>query len=250
MKGDTQDAELKKMYEDFGDVNKLLFSEWWRKHGRLLFAEQVRFPEVKLITEESNDISPNPTNYMVVEIPLNLTERTISRQLLAILRAHPNRAVKRVSHAIRPLEKLRGIRMDVIGDAHYVWSLNRLVEMAKQDNSTIGKPFDTMTSQQIGIFIRLVSSCMPKATDGEVLERKKRNGMKVAVSRMLQRANALIANAEIGIFPSVDPVALRKRWTKQQQLELDAAVARGEWMPNSVDETRFRQRLNRPKLPT
>ena len=73
--------------------------------------------------------------------------------------------------------------------------------------------------------------------------------MKVAVSRMLTRANALIANAEIGNFPSVEPVAHRKRWTAKQQKALDAAIEAGKWRSPAVNETSLRELLRWPKLP-
>jgi hypothetical protein len=79
------------------------------------------------------------------------------------------------------------------------------------------------------------------------MERKKRNGMKVAVSRMLSRANALIANAEIGIFPSFAPVAKRERWTNEQQQELDAAIERGEWQPPAMNIDYFRKKCQKLK---
>ena len=244
LKGETQDAELQAMYDDFGDVYKVDFTDWWIDKGRGLFAEQVQLPKVRQVEKESLNINPNPQNYVLLEIPLNLTERTISKQVLAIIRAQPNRAIKRVSQAKRPLAKLSRLRTNVMWDAHYIWRLNRLITLAKHPNSTIGKPFNTLTSQQIGIRMRLARSCLRRAGDTPEIERKKRNGMKVAVSRMLQRANALIANAEIGIFPSFEKVAPRKRWTDEQQLELNAAVLRGEWLPSTEDEKEFRRIFN------
>jgi hypothetical protein len=245
--GETQDAELKAMYWDFGDVHEVEFRDWWLDRGRYLFAEQVQLPKVSLVYKESLNINPTPQNHVLLEIPLNLTERTISKQVLAIIRAQQNRAVKRVSQAKRPLAKLSGLRRDVMKKAHYIWRLNRLITLSKQPNSTIGKPFNTATSQQIGITMGLAPSCLPKRFDTPEKERKKRNGMKVAVSRMLQRANALIANAEIGIFPSFEEVAQRIRWTDEQQLELNAAVYRGEWQPEANDEEFFRKVLNESK---
>jgi len=247
--GNTLDADLRNIWEHFGDIENLHFNNWWIKTGRTLFSEQVKLPAVKQITIDSNDISPNQQDYILLEVPLNLTERTISKQVLRILRQQAARKIERRSHAKFPLAKLRGIRMSVIRDARDIWSLHYFIQLAKKEGSTIGKPFDTMTTQQIGIALRLVKSCMPKPTDGENLERKKRNGMKVAVSRMIARANALIANAEIGVFPSFEQVAKRERWTDDQQRQLDVAIANGEWQPASVDEKYYRHLLNRPKLP-
>lgn len=244
-RGNTLDADLKKMWEYFGDIHNTNFVNWWIKRGRDLFAEQVSLPKVRKIDGDKSNLSANPQNYLVVEIPLNMTERTITRQVLALLREEPNRQIKRNSQAKLPLSKLIGIRKAVLHDAHDIWCLNQIVQNAKKPNSTLGKPFNTMTTQKIGIAFRLVRSCMPKPTDGEEMERKKRNGMKVAVSRMLARANALIANAEIGVFPSFAPVEKRLRWTDEQQRELDAALERGEWQPRALDIEYFRKKCER-----
>lgn len=248
-KGDTLDAELKAMYEDFGDVYHLGFNDWWHSKGRKLFSEQVKLPAVKQVDNEFSNLSPNPQNHLIVEIPLNLTERTISRQLMKILRAHPKRKIERKSEADRPLAKLVGIRKKVLRTAHEIWCLNHLVQLAKQEGSNIGAPFNKMTTHQMGVGFRLVRNCMPRAGDGIEGGRKKRNGMKVAVSRMLNRAEALIANAEIGKFPSFEAVEPRVRWTDTQQRALDAAIAKGEWQPPDIDIERFRKMFDKaPKV--
>jgi hypothetical protein len=255
--GKTLDKELNAMWRDFGDVYRFDFEYWWRHKGRDIFVEQIKLPHVKKLDEYFSNVSPTRENYLIVEIPLNLSERTIARQVLAQIRQHPNRVTEtknqrgRVSNAKRPLAKLVGVRKDILKRAHEIWCVNHLVKLAKQEGSTIGAPFNKMTTHQMGVGFRLVRNCMPKAGDGIIFGKKKRNGMKVAVSRMLARADALIANAEIGRFPSLTKVGLRQRWTEQQQKELDAAVARGEWQPPSVDEANFREMFERmPNLPT
>ena len=248
-KGETLDSDLRAMWQDFGDVFSSSFNDWLRKQGRMLFAEQMRLPHVRKINDQASNLNPNADGHLLIEIPLNLTERTISRQVLALLRAETKRKVKPASKSARQLCKLRGIRMEVLETAHNVWCLTQLIDQAKQPRSKLGKPFNAMTSQQLGIALRLVRSCMPKPTDSEDVERRRRNGMKVAVSRMLTRANALIANAEIGNFPSVEPVAHRKRWTAKQQKALDAAIEAGKWRSPAVNETSLRELLRWPKLP-
>ena len=248
-RGNTLDAELKSMYEDFGDVYALGFNDWWRQKGRVLFAEQVKLPAVKQIDDNLSNLSPNPQNHLIVEIPLNLTERTISRQLMKIIRAHKDRKIERKSHAKRPLAKLVGIRKRVLKTAHDIWCVNFLSKQAKKENSNIGKLFEKMTTHQMGVGFRLVRNCMPRAGDSIETSRKKRNGMKVAVSRMLNRAETLIANAEIGKFPSFEAVEPRVRWTDEQQKALDAAVAKGEWMPPDIDIEHFTKMFEKVPLP-
>lgn len=254
-RGDTLDKELKAMWQDFGDVYRFSFEYWWRHKGRKIFVEQIKLPHVKKLDEYLSNVSPTRDNYLIVEIPLNLSERTIARQVLAEIRKHPNRiaATKnqrgRISNAKRPLAKLAGVRKDILKRAHEIWCVNHLVKLAKQEGSTIGAPFNKMTTHQMGVGFKLVRNCMPRAGDGIEGGRKKRNGMKVAVSRMLVRADALIANAEIGKFPSFDKVEPRMRWNDEQQRELDAAIARGEWQPPSVSEADFRKMFeNAPKV--
>ena len=237
--GNTLDADLHNMWKDFGNVFEMHFLNWWKEIGRNLFAEQVSLPRVRHI-DESTSIHPDTDRHVIVEIPLNLTERTIGRQVMEIVRAHPNRLVKPVSNAKRPLAKLRGIRLAVLRDAHTIWCLKELIELAKKEKLHVNSPFDKMTYQKIGIALRVVRSCMPKHTDSEEKERIKRVGMKVGVQRMLNRANAIISNAEIGIFPSIAPVAKRERWTAEQQSALDEAIANDVWRSPEVDEQHFR----------
>jgi hypothetical protein len=255
--GNTLDKNLKAMWRDFGDVYRFSFDYWWRHKGREIFVEQIKLPHVKKLNEYFSNVSPTRDHYLIVEIPLNLSERTIARQVLAEVRKHPNRIAAtnnqrgRISNAKRPLAKLAGVRKDILKRAHEIWSLKELVRLAKQEDSTIGAPFNKLTTHQIGVGFELVKNCMPKTGESVLIGRKKRNGMKVAVSRMLARANVLIANAEIGKFPCFDKVEPRKRWTEEQQKQLDDAVARGEWQPPSVNSDTFISRFQRvPDLQT
>jgi hypothetical protein len=57
------------------------------------------------------------------------------------------------------------------------------------------------------------------------------NGMKVAVSRMLARANNLAVNAAVGVFPSVQAPADPISWKRIPQQRMDEAIAKGLWRP-------------------
>lgn len=248
--GNTLDKDLKAMWRDFGDVYRFSFDYWWRNKGRNFLLEQVKLPDVKRINEYLDNVSPNREKYLIVEIPLNLSERTITRKVLKLLREEKNRKIERQSSAKRQLAKLKGIRKDIFKKAYEVWAVSHLVKLAKKDDA-IGAPFNKLTTHQIGVGFELVRNCMPKRGEGVVVGRAKRNGMKVAVSRLVSKADALIANAEIGNFPSYDKVAPRKRWTEQQQKELDEALAKGEWMPPDIDVDYFRRMFFKvPELPT
>lgn len=143
---------------------------------------------------------------------------------------HPSRQVERISHAKRPLAKLIGIRQDVIEVAHQVWRLH----YESHDSSKtygIGQTQGSKSLYQIGKELRLVKSCMPSATDNAQRAAMRVNGMKVAVSRMLARANNLAANAAVGVFPLVQAPTEPISWRSMPQQRMEEAVAQGQWRP-------------------
>ena len=73
--------------------------------------------------------------------------------------------------------------------------------------------------------------------------------MKVAVTRMLRRADNLIANAEVGIFPSVTPPKEPIRLRQTQQLKLDESVKAGFWRPLFDDEETLQNKVIQSKEP-
>ena len=72
---------------------------------------------------------------------------------------------------------------------------------------------------------------MPAATDNVERAAKRVNGMKVAVSRMLSRANYLAQSSAIGIFPSLQPPVEPIVWRTIQKRRMEEAVAAGQWRP-------------------
>jgi len=168
--------------------------------------------------------------HLLLEIPLHLTEKTIISQVRKHLRQHPERLVERISHAERKLAKLIGIRQSVIEVAYQVWQLHH----AHHDSSTtnaVGQTQGSKSLYQIGKELRLVKSCMPAATDDAKRAAMRVNGMKVAVSRMLARANNLAANAAVGVFPSVQAPAEPISWKRIAQHRMADAIAKGLWRP-------------------
>lgn len=229
-RGVADDPRLRAMYRDFGRVYEMTFEEWWDRKGIDLFSEQVALPMVRELNGYNIQLSPGLNDFLLLEIPIHLTERTIIKQVRELLREHPNRAVTRSTTAHRQLSKLIGIRADVIEIAHETWRRqheSRSHALDKSDDQIKG----TKSLYQIGKEMRLVSSCMPLPTDTRDRAAKKVNGMKVAVSRMLLRANCLIENAAIGTFPLLKPVKEPVVWRPVQQMRLDEAVAAAQWRP-------------------
>jgi hypothetical protein len=229
-KGVADDQRLREMYADFGKVYEMTFEQWWDKRGIALFSEQVALPAVREINPNDMQLSRDMERHLLLEIPVNLTQRTIISQVRILLRRHAERQVERRSSAQRKLAKLIGIRQDVIESAHSVWRLH----YESRDGRTvekIGQAQGAKSLYQIGKELRLVRTCMPAATDDKTRAAKRVNGMKVAVSRMLARANNLIDNAAVGTFPSIQAQKEPIVWRPVQQQKLDAAMAADQWRP-------------------
>lgn len=229
-KGVADDLRLRKMYLDFGKVHEMTFEQWWDKRGIALFSEQVALPAVRELDPYDLQLSKQLDKHLLLEIPINLTEKTIISQIRRLIRLHPERQVDRKSTAQRKLAKLIGIRQDVIESAYAVWRIHH----ESRDGRTpekIGLAKGTKSLYQIGKELRLTKTCMPVATDNKERADKRVNGMKVAVSRMLTRANNLIDNAAVGIFPSIQALSEPIVWRPNQQQRLNEAVAAGQWRP-------------------
>lgn len=228
--GVADDQRLKAMYGDFGKVYEMTFDDWWERRGIGLFYEQMALPNVRQLDPQNLQLTKPLDGHLLLEIPIHMTERTIISKVREAIRNHPNRSVERISHAKRPLAKLVGIRQDVIEAAFQVWKAHYLSRDGRQVDK-IGQITGTKSLYQIGKELRLVKSCMPMPTDDKERSAKRVNGMKVAVSRMLSRANYLIENAAVGIFPSVQPIKESIVWRTIQQQKLSEAVEAKQWRP-------------------
>jgi hypothetical protein len=229
-KGVADDPRLREMYRDFGKVYEMTFEQWWDKRGISLFSEQLALPSVRQLNANDLQLSRGIDQHLLLEIPLNLTEKTIISQVRKLIRLHPDREVQRTSTAKRKLAKMVGIRQDVIESAYAV----RRLHYESRDGRTVdkvGQVTGTKSLYQIGKELRLVRTCMPQPTDDKERAAKRVNGMKVAVSRMLDRANNLIENAAIGTFPSIQTIKEPIVWRPVQQQHLKEAVSSGQWHP-------------------
>jgi hypothetical protein len=229
-KGLVDDPRLRSMHRDFGDVYSMTFDQWWNKRGIGLFYEQMAMAEVRALDKHKLELTRGSKEHLLLEIPLHLTEKTIISQVRKYLRQHPQLLVERISHAERKLAKLIGIRQDVIEVAYQVWQLH----FEHHDSSktyAVGETQGSKSLYQLGKELRLVKSCMPAATDDAKKAAMRVNGMKVAVSRMLARANNLAVNAGVGVFPSVQAPAEPISWKRIPQQRMDEAIAKGLWRP-------------------
>ncbi|WP_143473925.1 hypothetical protein [Limnohabitans sp. 15K] len=245
-KGKTLDPDLKQVWQAFGDVLSKDFAGWWIDTGFALFQEQMTPPKIERVDEMSLHEHLRNSERMLLSIPTNISEKTLKRQFLELIREIEDRKIRKGDAQFRLL-KVKGIRMKVLESAVRVWHMRSMLDYEMTHPSTGDKPIK-MDLYDIGAELGI--SPLHKRRAGEPLKDRilKERVMRVAVIRMTNRAEALIANAEIGQFPSYEAVKSRKRWTNEQKKAMDKAVDEGKWSPPGISEinwNRLRQRYVR-----
>jgi hypothetical protein len=189
-------GRLKLMYEDFGDVVKLPFPQWWQTVGRYLIAERKAIPKVQSY-QHRRDLEEITSlrDKLVLEIPLTMRKSTAVRQINKFLKqAYEGREVvpREQSTARRKLAKSK-LRKET------------LVKMLDLYELRYRKP--DLSLWQLGEAAGIELDLMARNTDGQQMTlQQERIRMGIAVSRYLSQARNLIWNATEGKFPSIKPL--------------------------------------------
>ena len=80
---------------------------------------------------------------------------------------------------------------------------------------------------------------MPVVGDATEKARQRVNGMKVAVSRMLKRADNLSQNACVGVFPCVQKIEAPIVWSKRNIENIQTAIINKQFRPLFNDDDTF-----------
>jgi hypothetical protein len=242
-KGKTLDPDLKQVWQSFGDVLSKDFAEWWIHVGYALFQEQMSPPKIEKIDRRFMSEHLHNPRRIVLSVPTDISEKSLKKQFLDIIREVEERQIRKGDAQFKLL-KVKGIRMKVLESAVHVWSLRLILE---HDKTHLIKDQEPTKMDLYDIGDQLDISPQHKRRAGEPLKDRilKERVMRVAVIRMTKRAEALIANAEIGQFPSYDPVKPRRRWTLEQKKAMDKAVANGKWIPPGVSYIDWQQLRHR-----
>ena len=237
-KGNTLDPEFKKIWIAFGDVFNVDFANWFIQRGYAIFQQSVAPPTIellrsmKIIHEHMRE-----KNRIVLSVPTDISEKALKKKFVEIIRSVENRRIRK-GDAEFSLLKVKGVRKHVLEKAHAVW-IERFQQSYMQEHQPqIAKKLDMY---EIGEKLSISPSHNRRAGERDKDRILKEKVMRVAVNRMYQRAEALIANVEFGRFPSYEKVTIsKKRWSKTQQIALARAVELGEWMPSSKSEIDWR----------
>ena len=238
-KGKTLDPEFKKVWLAFGDVFEMDFAQWFIKRGYEIFQQSVAPPKVELMRSmETTHAHMKDETKIILSVPIDISEKTLKKQFVEIIRAIENREIRK-GKADFSLLKVKGVRKQVLEKAHSVWCERFKQSYMREHKIDEGTKLDMY---EIGEKLSISPSHNRRAGEHERDRILKERVMRVAVNRMHHRAEALIANVEMGRFPSYDPVSVKKkRWTKEQQAQLDKAVESGKWKPLPKSEINWRK---------
>ena len=188
-----KDHELANTYSLFGDIN-VSWPQWWQKTGRRLFSERRQYPKVRAIDKEEtlNKLNIDERDFLILDIPLNLTRATILEQINNLLAKHHlgNKLdIKAQSSAIVQLETTRLQHKTVpllvnVAELLYRSPQISLYQIAQKAN---------IAEHHLG---RSVSEALS--------ERDERQRRERLAGRYKEQAIRLVYNAERGVFPSID----------------------------------------------
>ena len=227
--GQTLDQDFAKTYSLFGDVFNLSFEKWWTNNGAEAFAYKASPPKVEIVNlEEINATQPEKW-LKFIKIPLHLTKSEMLAQMSALFDKHVPKPLPNSLSPENELENMRGIRNDVLLDAHRVWCLNDAISRGKL-NGKLDRP-ERLTQYWIGMQLGLEPEPDKAKINRHVQASKYEMAtVRVKVNRYISKARNIIANVEVGHFPVMTPVPARKRWSEIQLTEKALAISEGRWV--------------------
>jgi hypothetical protein len=240
------------VYSAFGNVFETDFANWFIKRGYSIFQEHIEPPKIEIV-ENVEELFFNESlrvGKILLHVPLDISEKSLRTQFLKIIKDVEGRKVRK-GKADFSLLKVKGVRLKVLESAHAVWC-ERFIQ-SQIHNGFVGKKQDkeSLDLYSIGEKCNISPQHVRRSGEPDKARILKERVMRVAVIRMQKRAEALIANAELGRFPSYEPVKPKKRWTSLQQTALNKAVESGKWIApglSQIDWKKLRQRYYREDI--
>lgn len=228
--GKTRDKTFAKTYSDFGDVFDVYsdFDTWWEANGTRLFAYQITPPKVDYYSEDEFLLRRRENWYHQILVPKFFTKTEILKQIDTLFEGFKPQPFPEELRAIRTVAPLQGVRKSVLIEVHKTWCLNDAIRRAKIAGALINPMRYTQYWMGNALDLRGSESKVKRYSKSQA--DYENLAMRVKVNRYLSRADMLIKNVEVGIFPSVKPVETRQYWTRKQQMEMQLAVDAGHWI--------------------
>ena len=186
--------EAKRTFELFGDLRNVTFDTWWIEVGYGIFAEKKPFNKVSI--NNQTDIFGEDVKVLHLEIPLNVSPKTLRAQFDNLLELHhPHyKDFDRWQASTAPVRmesrKLTSVSLNICVDVYRLF-----LEKSKQGEALL---------YEIGEELRINPKLNVIHSDRAIEVNEKRIKMSSAVSEYLEKAKNLTAHATEGRFPCTD----------------------------------------------
>jgi hypothetical protein len=191
-----EDLQLAKVFLQAGDLLNNDFRKWWRTTGANLFVESKRPLKLRRVNEtETQELYPAGKS-MLVEVPLNVTTRTLVRQFRELLaKTHGDQRVDVLAHSTAQW-KLFTKRYNQQALENQYWVL---IYRLLYPNIAAWRIGDRL---QLSPGVKLRNINTQRWTD----KNNPVTRMQSVVGRYIYKAQRAVANGEIGSFPNFNPV--------------------------------------------
>lgn len=230
-KGECLDERLVKVWEDFGDIYQYKnFSQWWQDKGPALFdSPQIEMNLVDALSAGlelliGSDLTLPRPGMLCLAIPLSLEVGAASQAIASVFEKARIRGTHYDKDAKYQIDKVGKKALHTIVPAYLTQALKVCVAHSPSNDQ-----INSWGGYQMARHLELCPQNAPKQGDSLALIKRKQAGMRTKHSQILRAGSELIANVEVGVFPSRKKVSAQPRWTAKQQLALDSAVKDGCW---------------------
>jgi hypothetical protein len=233
------------VYDDFGDVQRVLFHTWWRERGMELCGHSGDQPKVTRVAalgrkiQNFEKVTNGIENYcaedwvdqgrqntLLVAIPIGMPKSRITKQLSAMLERYPDS-----KKYVRPAPP----KYSLVGKRQNAKMLFRYMEVM-----FVRSLMPEIELWRVGVRSRVSETYSPELeVDADVVRHNNtydRMILTILTSRAILRSRMISENAARGLFPTYkkcehaienDLAALKKRWVtrphwqKQQNAQTD-----------------------------
>jgi hypothetical protein len=244
-KGDCSDPRLVQVWRDFGDLYRYeTFSDWWQSRGETLFApaqssllELAPLPlptGLALMTEGEVRRIAQDLLYVSVDTKQASSHRAeVLGQALAALIRHRKDEQRLLRYPLLPIDAKS--RRKLV-PSYQALALEAYVSSRRSDD-----PAHRWGCFEMGERIGLAPTVAPGKVLTLAQTKKRQNTTRSLFCQAKKAALAVIANVEIGRFPSRKPVTQIERWTPTQRRRRDASGWHERWGLNQwvAKEQRF-----------
>jgi hypothetical protein len=232
--GRCDDERLHKVWKHFGNVyDYTTLIHYWRDHAHRLFDspqqqlsldvdryhEGIRLVEADKVTDaEVGQVYLSAFRHLSLDAALNAFQLIWERAVVS--GRHDARGATLQPSRIDPKSR----RTIVLAYCAHV-----LEDLCK--NSPSAEAFTQWRNFEMARFLQIFGRSKSRPDDSVRTARRIQGSIRTLFGQKKRAAQQIIANVEIGIFPSRANVPRVRRWTTCQEKRRNAAISSGAWRP-------------------